>query len=233
MANQWFRSWHGAPTDTKWLAIAKRAGVAAGIVSAIAWALFDHASQQEDRGSIDGFDQEGYAAFSGFEEQQIGATIIALKEKGLIENNHLKSWSRRQPAKEDFNAKDRKRKQRDQEKKEDVTPCHTPSRDVTTDKTRLDKDNKELEGGALAPAPTNISKITKRGSRLPTDWDLPTEWGEWALKEGLTRQQVLNEEDSFRDYWIAKSGKDAVKVDWEATWRSWIRKSKEFGRVKV
>jgi len=27
----------------------------------------------------------------------------------------------------------------------------------------------------------------------------------------------------FRDYWIAKAGKDGVKLDWLATWRNWIR----------
>ena len=37
----WFRSWHGAPTDPKWLGIAKRAGVAPGFAVAIAWALMD------------------------------------------------------------------------------------------------------------------------------------------------------------------------------------------------
>lgn len=52
----WFRSWHGAPTDNKWLLIAKRAGVTPMMVSAVFWALLDYASQQEERGSVAGFD---------------------------------------------------------------------------------------------------------------------------------------------------------------------------------
>lgn len=56
---EWFRSWHGAPTDPKWLGIAKRSGVAPGIAVAVAWALMDRASQAADRGSIDGYDAEG------------------------------------------------------------------------------------------------------------------------------------------------------------------------------
>ena len=56
MSIEWFRSWHGAPTDNKWLVIAKRAGVPAGMVSAVVWALFDYASQNENRGSVEDFD---------------------------------------------------------------------------------------------------------------------------------------------------------------------------------
>ena len=73
--NNWFRSWHGAPTDSKWLVIGRKAGVAPGVVAAVVWALFDHASQTEDRGSVIGFDVETYSAFSGFDEEQIQAVI--------------------------------------------------------------------------------------------------------------------------------------------------------------
>lgn len=31
------------------------------------------------------------------------------------------------------------------------------------------------------------------------------------------------EADKFRDYWVAKTGKDATKHDWLATWRNWCR----------
>ena len=29
----------------------------------------------------------------------------------------------------------------------------------------------------------------------------------------------------FKDYWTSKSGKDATKLDWVATWRNWLRNS--------
>ena len=31
----------------------------------------------------------------------------------------------------------------------------------------------------------------------------------------------------FCDYWNAKSGKDAAKLDWQATWRNWLRNASE------
>jgi hypothetical protein len=35
------------------------------------------------------------------------------------------------------------------------------------------------------------------------------------------------EHAKFVDYWHAKSGKDATKNDWNATWRNWIRRAAE------
>lgn len=34
----------------------------------------------------------------------------------------------------------------------------------------------------------------------------------------------------FRDYWQARAGKEGVKLDWQATWRNWVRRSIEEGR---
>jgi len=39
------------------------------------------------------------------------------------------------------------------------------------------------------------------------------------------------ETDKFRDYWLAKSGRDATKVDWNATWKNWLRKAAEGGNI--
>ena len=63
---------------------------------------------------------------------------------------------------------------------------------------------------------------TQRGSRLPTDWTLPNEWKQWAESE---RQDldIAKVADGFRDFWISKAGSGGVKLDWQATWRNWIR----------
>jgi hypothetical protein len=103
--NDWFRSWHGAPTDNKWLVIARKADTTPGMVSAVVWALFDYASQNRDRGSIVGFDVETYAAFSGWEEDAIEAVIAALKDKGVIgPDGGFHNWDKRQPKREDNSA---------------------------------------------------------------------------------------------------------------------------------
>ena len=32
--------------------------------------------------------------------------------------------------------------------------------------------------------------------------------------------------DEFRDYWISVPGRKGFKLDWEATWRTWLRRQK-------
>lgn len=73
------------------------------------------------------------------------------------------------------------------------------------------------------------TKNTKRGERLTPDWKLSQEMGEWAEQQGLDSKTIIQQRDSFRDYWIAKAGEAGVKLDWDATWRNWIRKYIERG----
>ena len=80
----WFRSHHGAPTDPKWLLIAKRANVRPIHVIGTWWALLDYASQHSDRGSIDGFDTETFALFAGLEDEQVKAILASLRACDLI-----------------------------------------------------------------------------------------------------------------------------------------------------
>lgn len=77
------------------------------------------------------------------------------------------------------------------------------------------------------------SDAKKRGSRLADDWVLPKPWGEWALSQfpNWSVQEIRTESEKFRDFWISKSGKDAAKLDWEATWRNWCRNAKKSSDV--
>ena len=69
---------------------------------------------------------------------------------------------------------------------------------------------------------TAPSPKSPRGTALPADWTLPDDWKAWAVKE---RPDVdpITAADSFRDFWIAKPGKEGRKADWQATWRNWVR----------
>ena len=63
---------------------------------------------------------------------------------------------------------------------------------------------------------------------MSADWGLPKAWGDWALAElpGWSPETVRIEAAKFGDYWHAKTGKDATKADWAATWRNWCRNAK-------
>ena len=59
---------------------------------------------------------------------------------------------------------------------------------------------------------------------MPVDWELPKTWGDWALAKypHWTADIVRSIAAKFRNYWVAKSGKDATKLDWQATWENWV-----------
>lgn len=166
MSIDWFRSWHGAPTDSKWLLIAKRAGVTPGIVSAVVWALFDHASQAEQRGNVETFDVETYAVFSGFSEENITAIIFAMKEKSLIVSGTLSAWEKRQPKRNDDSA-ERVREHRNAVKRT-VTQCNSRE-----EKRREEKIEKEVS-----------KKDTREVALFADPPDFDEFWGTWPNKVG-------------------------------------------------
>ena len=112
---EWFRSYHGAPTDPKWVVVAKRAGVEVGKVAATWWAVEDYASQHYDRGSAEGFDVEVWAMFTGWPESEVQAILDAFYagRRPLIQpsDHMLSSWMKRQPIRED-DSRDRVRRHR-------------------------------------------------------------------------------------------------------------------------
>ncbi len=70
-------------------------------------------------------------------------------------------------------------------------------------------------------------KGTAKAKRLSPDWQLPKAWGEWTLENmAWGESSVRLEAEKFKDYWIAKGGREACKLDWEATWRNWCRSAK-------
>lgn len=74
-------------------------------------------------------------------------------------------------------------------------------------------------------------KSSARGTRLPKTWTPTPKDYAFASSEGLTREEINREADRFRDYWIAASGRNATKVDWEATWRNWLRNRRPAGKA--
>jgi hypothetical protein len=83
-------------------------------------------------------------------------------------------------------------------------------------------EKKEVEARVPRSAP-------KRGSRLPEGWSPSVEGIAFSIKCGLNTDATLA---AFRDYWTAASGEKASKLDWDAAWRTWCRKSVDFARNK-
>ena len=68
------------------------------------------------------------------------------------------------------------------------------------------------------------SQRKSQGSRLPQGWSPTPEDIAFAQREGFTDDEIASIADDFTDYWIATPGSRGRKVDWSATWRTWIRR---------
>jgi hypothetical protein len=69
---------------------------------------------------------------------------------------------------------------------------------------------------------------TKRGTRIPDNFAVTDEHREFARRNGLPDpdQHI----DQFIDYWRAESGSKGKKLDWDATFRNWLRRENQFNR---
>jgi hypothetical protein len=74
---------------------------------------------------------------------------------------------------------------------------------------------------AKAKAETKADERAKRATRIPADFKVTPEMVKWAT-DRCPGVNGKNETEKFIYYWTGKGGKDATKVDWPATWRSWM-----------
>lgn len=68
----------------------------------------------------------------------------------------------------------------------------------------------------------------RKGTRLDTNWK-PSELSGKAqeIANNWEADRLATEFERFRNFWIAKSGPDAVKLDWQRTWANWILSANE------
>jgi len=98
-----------------------------------------------------------------------------------------------------------------------------------------------VEAPQAAPAPIPAEqpkraaqpKSAARGSRIPSNWTPTPKDYAFASSEGLDREEINREADKFRDYWTATTGRSASKLDWEGTWRNWIRRVSDDRRKRA
>ncbi|MGW4090068.1 helix-turn-helix domain-containing protein [Nocardia sp. NPDC004750] len=67
----------------------------------------------------------------------------------------------------------------------------------------------------------------ERGTRLPDNWMPGEETIAWARREHPSVDLRI-EHQKFCNHWRAKTGKDATKCDWNATWRNWIIREAQY-----
>lgn len=90
--------------------------------------------------------------------------------------------------------------------------------------TQSQSHSKKEQGRKEVVASQPLAARPPRGSRLPLDWRPEPDEAGYAHSLGLNPDAVA---ENFRDFWHAKAGKDATKLDWSATWRGWCRRDAE------
>jgi len=71
----------------------------------------------------------------------------------------------------------------------------------------------------------------KKPHKLPEDWTPSSE--DWqVMEEHFPEVDLKLETHSFRDYWNSVAESKAKKVDWDATWRNWIRNAHKRSQTK-
>jgi 5-methylcytosine-specific restriction endonuclease McrA len=73
---------------------------------------------------------------------------------------------------------------------------------------------------------TSSSSPRKRGTRIPDDFTATPDMVAWA-RDRVPHVDGRTETEKFINYWQAKSGPGATKVDWPATWRNWMLNAAE------
>jgi DNA-binding transcriptional MocR family regulator len=108
---------------------------------------------------------------------------------------------------------------------------HTPRDAIGSHPRTIHKNDKTIAKAIVAPQPPDPSeskstgrvRSAARGNRIAPNWAPTITDYAFASSAGMTREDINREADKFRDYWIAKSGREACKLDWSATWRNWVR----------
>ena len=84
----------------------------------------------------------------------------------------------------------------------------------------------ETEGETETEGKGEKPPAKKIATRLPSDWEPSEELIAFARKErpDLNLRTTIM---SFMNYWHAKAGQDATKLDWDKTFKNWVLKEKQ------
>lgn len=115
---KWLRLYHDTPNDPKWRLVAVRSGQPVGNVLAVWMQMLVCASEAEQRGILEGWDDEIVAAMLGYPPSAV--TAIRAGMQGLVLSGYeLTGWDKRQREGSDDAAE---RKRRSRASKQEKTP---------------------------------------------------------------------------------------------------------------
>ena len=181
----------------------------------------------------DGFVPEHIAGVLGTPQQ-----VAKLVSSGLWHEApggfSFHKWDERQPKKEVIEeeraaARERMRKFRAQKKgtnSEEPLVSAESSEELPSTRSNLFGNPYPTRPDPTHITPTELSTTgaRKRGTRLPTDF-IPSEKARQAIIAETPTLDLRREHAKFVDHFTAAAGQRGVRVDWDATWRNWMREA--------
>lgn len=148
----------------------------------------------------------------------------------------LRALEERDQADDERRAKAAERKRKSRARKDDGRDGHVTVTGQSQDTSPPPPEDKKVPDPKKTHTPSTPPKNpptgVKKGSRLPDDWR-PTEADLAWAESAYPGRDFDHETEKFRDHWRAASGQNAVKRDWSAAWKNWIRKAGDSGWMKV
>lgn len=185
----WVRLWHDMPNDPKWRAIARRSGEPITSVICVYVQMLVCASAANDRGNLDGWDDEDIAASLDLEPESVAAIRDAMEDKVVV-GGRLTGWEKRQPKRNDDSAarvkKHRENKRRRHNPSDDVagvTPCNAPDAESDTDiepslRSGSAQSDKSLNAGSNAGQQSTAIAASRAGRPDPVIERIPLNTGD-------------------------------------------------------
>jgi hypothetical protein len=93
------------------------------------------------------------------------------------------------------------------------------------DSKAMANDSSETETETETTTPKGVV-ARKRGTRISEQFEVTAEMVTWAAKETPSVDGKRSTE-KFINHFMAKSGRDATKVDWVRTWKNWLMTDQE------
>lgn len=136
----------------------------------------------------------------------------------------FKNWSKYQPTRKEMDEK----REKDRVRQANWRASQRDNKVTTTGLTE-GQHHESDPPDPTRPDPlteANASVPRKRGRRIPDDFGITDDMRAWG-RENCPNVDGPAETVKFINYWQAKAGRDATKLDWEATWRNWMLTAKE------
>lgn len=101
----------------------------------------------------------------------------------------------------------------------DETPVKQNVTPPDSDSEKIQKENPQGGSGGEASASVPIVP-DKRGTRISPNWQPNVTDFEYALRYGMSPDDIDLAVEQFVNYWSARAGREAVKLDWSRTWKN-------------